>query len=242
MLCLRNSPYCIHKFLRCDSHYSHTHTATNTHTHTVIVNGKVIAVYSQGWILCLDRVISSYSGLSKDLSHVPAPPCSTLLSLLSFTGRLKARSAEDRGRSAVLELCQFANAWICSASPLCFSPPSLPPSQFFPPRSVGRTAYRTPPLLDNCFPLHTLLAQGTPLLTLSYRLDTWGVITIMIQINSWVRSCCATLGAELDSDIRAWDRTTHRQDYFVCVCAWRVGWVRPPTQEGQGQPARTGHF
>lgn len=119
--------------------------------------------------------------------------------------------------SAVLELCQCANAWIW--------PPSLPPSKFSP-RSVVKTACLTPPLVDNSrTPTHSSASS-------SCRLDTQAVITTMIQINSWVCSCCATLGRVRPGEAAGSGWNTGVGLLEVCV-------GRGARTEGQGRADRT---
>lgn len=96
----------------------------------------------------------------------------------------------------------------------CLVPPSLTASfsSKFSPRSVGRTAYLAPPLVDN---------SRTPTLSssssTSCRPDTHAAITTMIQINPWVCLCFATLARERTGEAAAQGQNSGTGLLEVCV-------------------------
>lgn len=104
-------------------------------------------------------------------------------------------------------------------------PPSFPSK--FSPRSVGRTAYLAPPLVDN---------SRTPTLSssssTSCRPDTQAAITTMIQINPCVCLCCASLARERTGEAAAQGQNSETGLLEVCVGGGAQ-------TEGQGRPDGT---
>lgn len=82
----------------------------------------------------------------------------------------------------------------------------------FSPRSVGRTAYLAPPLVDNSR-TSTLSSSSST----SCRPDTQAAITTMIQINPWVCLCCATLARERTGAAAAQGQNSGTGLLEVCV-------------------------